>query len=282
MKIRQIEIKTDLVTKKVKLLHITDQHITGADETDTDHAKAEAVRREPVFAKEHKLAERRFESFLEYAEDKEFDGIVMTGDIIDFPSNYNLKYISEKLKAIKMPFAYATGNHDWCYADEPPREETKKIHFPEIEEAIDINMRMDAVEIGGIIIATFDNSLFRMSAKQTEFLRKQIEKGKPLIAAFHLPIAVDTVIEPTIEKWKHTILMNVPEDVAEKYNCIYTVADAPTAEFCRLLSESKNVIGVLAGHVHFDDLGRFGDGKVQIVTNVGAAGCATAVTVMPL
>ncbi|MBE6870896.1 MAG: hypothetical protein E7491_03000 [Ruminococcaceae bacterium] len=282
MKIRELTLKTSLVKKPVKLLHLTDQHITGADESDDDHARSEAERRKPVFYQEPLQAEKRFEQFLNYAEENDFDGIVMTGDIIDFPSKYNLKFISEKLGSLKIPFAYAVGNHDWCYADERACEDTKAIHFPEIEQAVGRNMRMDAIEIGGIIIATFDNALYKMKPEQTEFLRKQIETGKPVIAAFHVPMAVDTIIEPTVKVWGKTYLMNVSEELAKKYNCIYTIADAPTAEFCRLLAESENVIGVFAGHVHLNDCGEFGNGKTQIVSHIGVCDFATAVTFLPM
>jgi len=112
--------------------------------------------------------------------------------------------------------------------------------------------------------------------------KKSLETGKPVIAAFHVPMAVDTIIEPTVKVWGKTYLMNVSEELAKKYNCIYTIADAPTAEFCRLLAESENVIGVFAGHVHLNDCGEFGNGKTQIVSHIGVCDFATAVTFLPM
>ncbi len=281
MNITEYTFETHLIDKPVKLLHITDQHITGADESDDDHARAEAKRREPVFYQEPLQAERNFEKLIAFAEENEFDGIIFTGDIIDFPSKYNMKYLAKKLKALKIPYAFAIGNHDWCYADEPPREPTKVLHFPEIEQEIGVNLRMDTFEIAGITVATFDNSLFRVKDYQTEFLKKEIEKGKPLIAAFHHPIATESVMECTIKHWGRPVMMAVPEEKAQEYKIPYATADEPTAEFCKLLAESDNVIGVFVGDIHCSHICSFGNNKFQIVSDIGVWGCATAVTLIP-
>jgi len=281
MDIRNIKIKTKLVKKPVKLLHITDQHITGAYETEDELVKSEAVRREAVFAHIHQLAERCFERLLDIGEKGDFNGVLLSGDIIGYPSKYNIDYLAKKMKEFKKPIAYAIGNHDWCYATEKSCDATRDIHFPEIESAIERSVRMHAIDIAGVTVATFDNTAYRVKPEQTEFLREQIALGKPLIAAFHCPMAVDTIIEPTTKIWKRPSLMNLPREIAEKYNIPHTVADEPTAEFCRLLGESENVIGILAGDVHFNNIGTFGNGKTQVVSAIGVWDFASAVTLVP-
>ena len=77
--------------KPVRILHVTDVHLSLADDVDGDSMKEHARERRREFVKEASYPERDpqgyFEEAMEYS--KEFDCTVITGDVIDFISHAN-------------------------------------------------------------------------------------------------------------------------------------------------------------------------------------------------
>lgn len=114
MEYKQIHIKAGLA-KPVKILYMTDIHLTQADGSDTLRLTEHAQKRTEVFRKEANYPEKTpsefFEEGLAYGA-AHCDVTVITGDVFDFLSKANFA----EAKRIMDPYDYmfAAGNHEFC------------------------------------------------------------------------------------------------------------------------------------------------------------------------
>ena len=96
--------------KPIRILHLTDLHLSLADECDSDEQKEWAAKRRAVFFNEAKAPQRDplayFEEAMEYS--KQFDYTVITGDVIDGFGHANLEVARRVLKdkEIIIPFTH--------------------------------------------------------------------------------------------------------------------------------------------------------------------------------
>ena len=106
-------VKTELrigLKRPIKLLHITDTHMTLVDERDDERKQALGKSRKKAFHDEADSVRRYLEEQLRYAADNG-ELVVHTGDLIDFVSKANVDFARQLLRDENIFFI--AGNHEY-------------------------------------------------------------------------------------------------------------------------------------------------------------------------
>ena len=86
-------------------------------------------------------------------------GVLLTGDIIDFPSPENLAVLDDALAALKVPYVYTPGNHDWSYFDNYQTEDAVRCCRPLLRRFCGGDEDFHVRKVGELTFAALDNSM---------------------------------------------------------------------------------------------------------------------------
>jgi 3',5'-cyclic AMP phosphodiesterase CpdA len=108
--------------KEFSVMHITDSHISFDDKNDEAYIQYSARMKEAFIPGTQKHIKTGkpcdslgcFEEILETAKKKKAEHIILTGDIINYPSQNAVLKIIGLLDRTGIPWVYTAGNHDWC------------------------------------------------------------------------------------------------------------------------------------------------------------------------
>ena len=264
------------VTGEFKFLHISDSHVSAFSEADTKSWTASRLQyntnRRTAFAADGLLAEERFPLLFDYAEEIGADGLFLTGDLIDFPSEKNIALLYENISRVKAKSIFCLGNHDWNYADDYMTGNAVANNRPLFNDLTNDDPYFSYTEFEGFIVAAIDNSSDVVTQETVDKFLALYEKNKPIILLLHVPFHVDT-LEPDVKKvWGRNITMGPGAlggdwgSVQQLYNAVCVDEDTP-------------VVAVFAGHVHFNHEDVFPNGVPQYVTSTGYTGDCRVVTV---
>lgn len=259
----------------VRLLHVTDSHISRADET--DFAQCPEL---------EELARCRFQEFggpqsedyylqsITYAMQENIL-LVHTGDLIDFLSNANFAFMDETLWDVD--YIYAAGNHDFCHfvgravEDDIYKWENIKVIQPHVRQ----NLYFDSRIVGGVNVVTMDDSYYRFTKGQKEMLCAEVAKGYPILLCLHVPLYTPKLAVSMLEKNDCAFVIGAPREV---YSCypehrrMQQAPDAQTREVIDYIKSERKIKGILAGHVHQNFEEPLENGVLQICTNAGYMG----------
>ena len=106
----------------LKIMQITDTHISIEDEKESD-LMIYAERMHKAYNKpiKHFILDTSKTTFdyldelLLKAKNKNIELLLLTGDIVNFPSAVSVKYVYDRLVDSGIPWLYISGNHDWYY-----------------------------------------------------------------------------------------------------------------------------------------------------------------------
>lgn len=258
--------------KPIKLLHITDSHITRDDPW---HSRAE------VFDTEYKgCTEDFFFAALDYAKQNNMP-ILHTGDLIDFFSKGNFDFIDEYFDGVD--YMYAAGNHDFCHmlgeAEEDYDYKWEKIR--EIAPHFNCNLYFDSRVTGGINIVTLDNSYYFISRGQIEALKAEAARGYPIILAMHVPIHAETLTNMT-PTGKPAYVMAAPKNVLAHYTedrRLQQTPDAATLQAVEYIKSEPLIKAVVTGHKHMNHEDMLTENLIQFVTHGTFAGYVREITI---
>ena len=269
------------LTKEYTLLQVTDLHSSAYSTTE---AKAmEATRRSYIatrrtsFTDGFMLAEERMPYMFGYADEIGADMLLLTGDIIDFPSELNMSLMYDSIKALKTPTLFTLGNHDWCFADDYLTPSAAATYIPMFnkmtvgEPADDMFVRY--VEYDEFMIVAVDNSADYVTASTVEKFLALCEKGKPIILMLHVPLHVDSLVADSTKVWGKDLGMGGDTGV-----CAW---NEDVQRFYHAVAEDENspVVAVFAGHVHFTHEDVLPNGITQYITNTAYTGDCRVITV---
>jgi predicted MPP superfamily phosphohydrolase len=162
----------------LKVLHLTDTHVTCSNETDLPFRKYSARMDEAYHKTTHYrtgTAGTPLENLrlsLQLAQREKVDFIVLTGDIVNNPSQTSVSAIVNELHKINIPYTYVAGNHDWHYegmagtADELRETWRKKRLSPLFHTDA---LSHFAVVKAGINFIAIDNSTYQVTEQQGHF-----------------------------------------------------------------------------------------------------------------
>lgn len=280
MDIRKVTLDAHLESP-VKLLLTADNHLSYADEREDEVFRDHAYyRNEGMFSLgEDKWAlKRRFDDICAYAKEN-CDALVMAGDVIDHHAKKNMQIFRECVDG--MNFVYATGNHDYnCYAFESESPELLDARTPIMSSALGFAPYNTSKRVGGVNIVAISDVFERFDESAIRFVKDELRRDMPTLLVFHIPLYADTLIDKVVEVWKAPLLTGCPDEVCREFSDHLKMTDENTKEMLRIIAEEKNIIGTLAGHVHFEHEDILPCGKTQIICRAGAFSGATEIEIV--
>lgn len=266
------------------LLHITDSHISLADERDTDEIKQHADARRTEFegAYGKGSSDAFFKAQIQYAAENDLT-VACTGDLIDFLSHANLDYLGHAFDGVK-DHIYAAGNHDFCHFVGRAKEDAqyKRDNMKKVAPFVKSNMLFDSKVINGVNLVTLDNSYYLISDGQTGMLRAEAAKGFPIILFVHNPFYVEELAEHQMKKTPCAYVVGAPERYIEKYTPDRQLQQRPDAATLRAIDyimEEKLIKAVFAGHLHYNFECKLENGVMQYCTEAGYRGGARRINI---
>lgn len=251
-----VDIKIEGMTKDVKILHVSDTHVTLTDLNDPEAAVEYQNARKALFAAEiadEVDSKERFDNYFDFADGIGADLVALTGDIIDAPTSGNLNHFKATLEKSKVDHLYAFGNHDWTaewlnatHGGYQSRQQ-RDLHVPMFDGIIGEGEADVAVrDFGEFKVIAIDNSDNQVSAAQLQAVYEHLDGSgddKPVILLMHVPLYIESMVNDVVGMWGNAILMGSPS----------TNPTYQTRMFCQLLeSDQSPVVAILAGHVHMD------------------------------
>ena len=241
--------------KPVKILHITDIHLTYANENDTPHHHCLMEKRFLTFQKEGDfppyIPKEYFEQSIALAKE-ENALLVCTGDAIDIHTHGNVEIFKEIVKDEDLMFSPGGHEHQRVCVrtmEEPyPYWETVR---PQLEGEFSMfDLYFESRVIDGLNIITADNSLDYFPKRTLDAFKKELERGLPIIVFFHDPI------------WDSLLNLKAPNHpnvrlTAEDYQYSHEMID--------LLLHHPLVLTTVSGHGHKDEE-RVIEGKTHYMT----------------
>jgi len=263
----------------IGILHLTDSHITEADERDPAAIPYAKRRGENGFYGSTPNNETTLEVFsrsLTKAREMNVDAVVMTGDIVDFAAWAGIEHVAREMKALGVPALYAPGNHDWHLPHLDWSEATREECYPRLHGLTGNTPACQSMQLGGVRLIAIDNSTYQVSPAQVSFLRRELATGQPCLLFMHIPIWIESLVQDVMKKWQAPIMMATPHGWTEEMRIRWKVAgnDPSTLECFELLTQGKseNLVGIFCGHVHFDHVDSYREGRWQYVARAGYCG----------
>ena len=235
------------VRENVRVFHVTDTHLPLHDSRDDAYA-GNYARMAGGGA-----SEATFSQMLAKAKSAQADLVVLTGDIISFPTLANVEFAAEELRKSGLDWIYTAGNHDWHFegvpgSDAAQREEWIPKRLLPLYGA-DVDPLAYSKVVKGIRFVAIDNSIYHVTERQLAFWRSEIAKGDPTVLLMHIPLWMDGFEICTCgnQNWGAAADRIWEIERREKW------AERQSAESFALRSdvlEAPNLIAVLTGHLH--------------------------------
>jgi 3',5'-cyclic AMP phosphodiesterase CpdA len=263
--------------RDITLLQITDSHMVEVDARDA-MAIEHGTRLRDQF-QSHSPAgwdpRLHLREAIARANELGVDCAVLTGDIMHFPSAASLEALEQELDALRAPYLYMCGNHDWQFPYLPATEATRAEYHPRFHRFTGGTPMSQAQDIHGVRLIALDNSTYQLDDTQLMFLRQQIATGLPCLLFMHIPIYTSALAPSVWTKWNAPIMLAAPDWTAELQQA-WSVRDADESTIAchELLVDggAPSVAAIFCGHVHFSHAAPFQDGQVQYVTRPGFEG----------
>lgn len=259
-------VEIEGLQEEYELLFLTDTHIALESLENSDEVINYAMQRAPLFQDAEGIPSAElYPSWMDYAVKEELDGVLLGGDIIDFPSLANVFFLQEQHAKLNMPYIYVLGNHDWTYPWDYMTESGKQEYLPMLESMMSGNTAIQSYDYGEFIVVAVDNSSGQINPDALELYEDMLKQGKPVILMVHVPLLTESVLSKSMKEWDSEVVIGneevggiQPNDVTEQFITMTTSSESP-------------VELVLAGHVHFYDKDYI-QGDKDILQIVGDAG----------
>ena len=270
--------------KPLKILHVTDTHLTLCDERDDERKRELAKRRTADFGNCDGQVERYLDEQIAYAGEN-CDILVHSGDLIDFVSCANVDRARLILKNEKIFFI--AGNHEYSrYVGEAWEDLAYRMtSYMQMGFGLGVPMFWNARVVGGVDFVGIDNSYYRFADWQIWRLKREAEKGLPIVLVFHDPLFEQSLYDYHMAK-PHadcSYLVGCDEEHLLPYSEFRAVQQRPDAATLRMIDYIKSeplIKAILTGHLHFDFVSDIREGLPQFVTGGGSGGTAREITLI--
>lgn len=248
-----------------KILHISDTHLTYADMRDGERKVKLASDRAPYFTNGEAVLERASKMA------KELNiPIFHTGDLIDFVSEANLERVKSFVDGNDL-FMVA-GNHEFSLFVGEAKEDAayREQSLSKVQSVFKNDIRMSSRIIGGVNFVAIDDGYYLIERDQLDFIKKEVEKGLPIILVVHDPFYEKNLYESQMKNGNSAYLVAVPEELMKDYPAHrkeQQKADEATLEAVEYITNEPSIKAVIAGHIHDNYDGCMEGGKRQIATS---------------
>lgn len=259
--VRKITINVG-ATSPFSALHISDTHLTFADERNDERKIKLAESRSRHFSK----AEQYFKAAIRYAHERDLM-LLHTGDLIDFVSEANIDYAAKEFR--RNAWFVSSGNHEFSqYVGEAKEDAAyKQQSYDKVQSAFPNDLTVASRIINGVNFVAIDNVYYYVTAEQHQELKRQFERGLPVVLMCHIPFYTPEHCLDTLKRQKGRIsyMVATPPQVINDYrsNPDNPVSDtyrnkpvSPTSvspatqEFYDWLKEQPQLKAILCGHMH--------------------------------
>ena len=231
----------------LRVFHVTDTHLPLHDSRDDAYAGNYARMARGGATRE------TFSQILAKAKSAKADLVVLTGDIISFPTLANVEFVAEELRKSGLDWIYTAGNHDWHFEGIPGSDAAQRDEWipkrlsPLYPDGTDHLAYSKVVK--GVRFVAIDNSIYHVTEGQLSFWRSEIAKGDPTVLCMHIPLWMDGFGIGTCgnPRWGAATDSIWQIERREKW------AERQSAESFALRSEvlsAPNLVAVLTGHIH--------------------------------
>ncbi|MBO5222863.1 MAG: metallophosphoesterase [Clostridia bacterium] len=211
--------------KPVRILQLTDVHLSLSDERNKEDMIPYAAGRRDVFFREAEFPERDPIGYLQDAMEysKGFDCTVITGDLVDFNTYKNYDVAKELLAG--KDYMFCAGNHEFTPKPGTDSMELKRGSWDYIQSHFRGNMHIESRIVGGVNIICADNGFRLWTKEQLAVLKAEAARGLPMLVFCHVPIANDML---TLEgKDNARKLGYTEEEIAESVATAQYLVDEP-------------------------------------------------------
>ncbi len=236
--------------KPFELLHISDIHLTYADERDDERKLKLAADRLQYFPD----AEENLAAAV--ADAKRTGALIIgTGDLIDFVSYANVD--AAKKFTDENDCFFAAGNHEFSlYVGEAWEDaEYRNKSLALVQSAFKNDIRFSSRVVNGVNLVAVDNSYYLFEQPQLDALKAECAKGMPVILLMHTPLHADDLCHDMMQVRGEpcSYLMNTPDPIVDTYSdhrARQQRADSVTREAYDYIVSEPAIKAVIAGHVH--------------------------------
>ena len=252
-------IEIQRLQHKLKVLHLSDTHVTCSDETDLPFKQYSARMDRAYERTRHyqtgvsSVPIEYLRRLLQFAQGEKVDFIVLTGDIVNNPSRTSVSAVRRELENVNIPYAYVAGNHDWHYegmtgtADQL-RETWRKNHLRPLFHTDALSHY--AVVKAGINFIAIDNSTYQVTEQQLRFFQAQMGLNLPAVLLMHIPLSLGSF--PSLQcghpNWGSQRDRNYKIERRQRWPETGNLKS--TLDFVRQVGRSDNLIALLCGHIH--------------------------------
>ena len=250
----------------IRIIHVSDTHLTYADMRDGERKVKLIEWRAPSFPE----AEDMLRSIGTLAREENLP-IMHTGDLLDYVSLANLE--AAKQFTDEYDCFMATGNHEFSlYVGEAKEDAAyRNQSLDKVQACFKNDIRKSARVIGGVNFIALDNGYYTFEPEHLDFLKQEAAEGLPMVLMFHTPLYDPVLYRVAME---HTpacaYLAGVPEKLTECYEPSRREqqrADSVTFEILDYIAKEPMIKAILTGHLHFNYEGTFANRIPQIVTD---------------
>lgn len=257
----------------VKVLHVTDSHISCDTEVDRPYEQYSA-RMNNAF-KDRNTTEA-FRNAMVVAQKENVDLIALTGDGVNYPSRSSVEYVANVVKRTGIQSMYTAGNHDWHYegmvgSSEALRQEWREKRLMPLYA--ELEMHFSSIEVGGICFIAIDNSTYQVDEEQLASYRQQSTCGLPIVLLIHIPLSL-----PIFRGENRSTLCGDPAwgaatdgnyEIERRERWSEAGNKKSTVEFLDAVINTQNLIAILCGHIHKERVDAVNSHAVQYVTGPG-------------
>ena len=138
--------------------------------------------------------------------------------------------------------------------------------------------------VGGVNLVTLDDSYYTVTRTQLELLRREAEKGMPIVLCMHGPLHTQSLYDEMMDGGRggSAWLVGTPDELRRGYRPAHCFAlqqpDETTFEFIEYVKREPAIRVLLTGHLHRFRVDELAPGKPQILTGLSCRGEAVELT----
>lgn len=197
------------------------------------------------FLEEHQISSCAcLEKLVAYTKQIHPDGLLMTGDILDYNSQANIDFLTNQLKEISFPYLIACGNHEEANIFDHLTNNQSDFSLLDMKE---------------FKIISLNNSKKYFTKEQFDFLKEQAKEEKPIFLCMHIPI-MTTNNASEMKKYDTYYIIN-------QENC-----DEISRQMIAFLVQNPFIQHIFCGHTHGKGKSEFAPEKYQFCASSGLIG----------
>ena len=212
------------------------------------------------------VSAKQLPQWISYANKKQFDAVLMGGDMIDYYSEINAEYLWNQVSQLKVPYLFTLGNHELFLPWEEPLAEDSVIYslFKNNELAFQI------LDFEEFVVCAIDNESYQVNEVSLTAMREWIAANpdKPMILLAHVPFYTESdrvLLDTSVSIWGQALVIGEGEGTRDTTEVSRVFLDL-------ILGEDSPVVAIFTGDNHFYHKGNLTNSVVQWVGAPAYAG----------